>query len=74
MATLERLSLSNRAWLEMFTLTALIGAESESLQVVVRREKLLPEAMMEVFASDAEAAIKETNYLNCASEYYGQVR
>jgi hypothetical protein len=63
MAGLECLSLSNRAWLEMFTLTSSIGAESESLQVVVHREKLPPEATMEVLASEAEAAIKATNYL-----------
>jgi hypothetical protein len=45
------------------TLTASIGAESESLQVVAHREKLPPAAMMEVFASESEAAIKATNYL-----------
>jgi hypothetical protein len=34
------------------------------LQVVAHREKKLPpEAMMEVLASEAEAAIKATNYL-----------
>jgi hypothetical protein len=44
-------------------LNAPICAESESLQVVAYREKLPPEAMMEVFASEAEAAIKAKIYL-----------
>jgi hypothetical protein len=44
-------------------LTASIGAESVSLQVVAHGEKLPPEATMEVLASEAEAAIKATNYL-----------
>src|SRR5215475_4212338 len=38
-----------------------IGTESESLQVVTHRENLPLEAMMEVLASEAEAAIKATN-------------
>jgi len=44
-------------------LNASISAESESLQVVAHRENLPPEAMMEVLASEAEAAIKATTYL-----------